>query len=298
MPMKKYAKCPVCHSEDIKQKIKTRDFFLTGESFTIYTCEKCGILFTNPRPEEEKLADYYKSENYYSHNAKGQGIIPKVYRTIRKRNIIYKYKLITRFVPNGKILDIGCGTGEFLYFFKTKGWITKGVEPGEKARTFAGENYQLKIGTEDYLDEAEEKSFDVITLWHVLEHVGDINNRLNQINRLLKDEGLLVIALPNPESADAKYYGQYWAGYDVPRHLFHFPPQAFENLMSQYNLEIIEKKPLKYDAYYIALLSEEYKSNKKAFGKAFYQGYKSNRKAKKDGNYSSLIYLLQKKGKK
>ncbi len=292
--MEKLSNCPLCGSTPIRQIMHTKDYFYTGEEFNLYQCENCEVIFTNPRPEAGSLGKYYNTKNYLSHNTKNNGFTGRIYSLLRKKNIRYKYKLISHLTPKGQILDIGSGTGELLDYFKKEGWTTRGIEPNKKAREFAVKNYNLTIGDENELERQEENSFDVITLWHVLEHIPKANERIEKVKRLLKSNGLLVIALPNPTSFDAIHYGAYWAGYDVPRHLFHFTPQAFVNFSKARGLKIIKTKPLKFDAYYVSYLSEKYKQNHPALLRATIPAWRSNLMANKTGNYSSLIYFLKK----
>jgi 2-polyprenyl-3-methyl-5-hydroxy-6-metoxy-1,4-benzoquinol methylase len=251
-------------------------------------------LFTNPRPEAADLGRYYKSEEYISHSNSRRGIINKVYHRIRKRNHKTKFSIIEREVNTGRILDIGCATGEFLAFMKERGWTCQGVEPDPEARAFAAENYGLEVLEEDALNQFPEKSFEVITLWHVLEHVPRLQERMKQLKRLLKPGGLLVIAVPNAASYDAQKYGSYWAGFDVPRHLYHFSKESAVSLFEKQGFMCKEILPMKFDAYYVSLLSEKYRKSSLKILKAFFSGWRSNCYARRHQNgHSSLIYLLK-----
>jgi SAM-dependent methyltransferase len=203
--------------------------------------------------------------------------------------------LITNFKLTGNILDIGCGTGEVLHFFNQKGWQTSGIEPAEKPRLFAQLNYGLMVYPEEHLDLFGAQSFDVITMWHVLEHVSNLNERIEQVKRLLKNDGILIIALPNVNSWDSGYYKEYWAAWDVPRHLYHFTQTSIRLLLSKHNLNLHETVPMKFDSYYVSLLSEKYKSGKTKLFRSTLNGFRSNINAKKNSNnYSSLIFLAKK----
>ncbi len=293
--MKKILTCPVCQSTNIIKKFDVKDYFLTQENFSIWQCKSCGLLFTNPIPKGQNLGKYYESPDYLSHDTSSSGVIGKLYQFLRKINIARKYKIITNLKNSGNILDIGCGTGELLNYFQNQNWSCLGIEPNEPARKFAKAHYNLKVEEEQSLETIPSQSFDIISMWHVLEHVPDVNERIIQVKRILKNNGHLIIALPNPISRDSNYYKTYWAGLDVPRHLYHFSPQAFENLANRHNLEIIHTLPLKMDAYYVSLLSERYMKNTMPVFRALLNGTKSNLSAKKTGNYSSLIYVLNKK---
>lgn len=292
--MKKLDTCPVCQSENILKTLDVKDYFLSQEHFSIWKCLNCDLLFTNPRPENENLAKYYDSPDYLSHDTEDNGAIGKLYSFLREINIRRKYKIIRALHDTGKILDIGCGTGELLNYFQNRKWECFGIEPNASARNFAKSHYHLQVEEEQNLQNLPDTSFDIISMWHVLEHVPDVNERLQVAKRILHDNGYFIIALPNPISPDAMYYKEYWAGLDVPRHLSHFSPKAFKKLAKLHGLQIINILPLKMDAYYVSLLSERYKKTSLPLMRAFLSGYRSNRSASKSGNYSSLIYVLKK----
>ncbi len=293
--MKRASVCPVCQSKHIFKTLDVKDYFLTQEKFSIWHCKDCNLSFTNPRPENESLGKYYESQDYLSHDAKSNGSIGKLYQFLRNINIKQKYKIVSELLGRGEILDIGCGTGELLNYFQKQKWKCFGIEPNASARNFAHTHYHLKVEEEQGLQNLSAASFDIISLWHVLEHVPDINERMVEIKRILKKEGYLIIALPNITSWDAVLYKNYWAGLDVPRHLYHFSPKAFRNLAKHHDLQIIDILPLKLDAFYVSLLSERYMKTGIPLFRAFINGIKSNRAAVKTGNYSSLIYVLNKK---
>ncbi len=290
--MKIATSCPVCNSKNIFKKLDVKDYFLTQEKFSLWKCKDCNLIFTNPRPEDEDLGRYYASPDYLSHNTGDSGFMGKLYGLLRKKNIKRKYNIISSLIPTGAILDIGCGTGELLSYFQKNNWYCRGIEPNVKARNFAKVQYDLKVEEESAIKNFTPESFDIISMWHVLEHVPDVNERIQETKHLLKKQGYLIIALPNPTSWDAAFYKNYWAGLDVPRHLYHFSPDAFRSLVNKHNLRIINRLPLKLDAFYVSLLSERYKRNNFAIAKAFFSGIRSNVKASNNGNYSSIIYIL------
>lgn len=293
--MKKIEKCPVCEKEIFDTFLETNDYFLTNERFTIVNCKNCGFRFTNPRPDDNKLSDYYKSVDYISHSNAKKGLTNRIYHIIRRFNHKKKYSLIKKHINNGNsILDIGCATGEFLNYFKLKGWNVTGVEPGIEARKFAKEQYQLNVYDEKEIENLADCSYDVITMWHVLEHVRTLNERMKEINRLLKPDGLLIIAVPNSDSYDAKFYKNFWAALDVPRHLYHFTKETIKLLIEKHGFKIENIKPMKFDSYYVSILSEKYKNGKPKFINAFFTGFISNLKARKYCNSSSVIFLCKK----
>ena len=297
--MEDLTKCIICGSENFVHLFQCKDHFLSLEIFSISQCRNCGFIFTNPRPPALKLSKYYDSKNYISHAEKAENIIDKVYNKVRKYTLKKKYELVLKYKSNIKdsktILDIGCGTGEFLKVFKNNSWQTLGVEPNKSAREIAITKNELEVLDEQGLFDFSNEHFDVITMWHVLEHVSDINSHLTQIKRILKKDGVLIVAVPNAESPDAQMYKQCWAAYDVPRHLYHFTKKSIENLFNNFDLEVVNIHPMKFDAFYVSLLSEKYKSGKSNYMNAFINGLKSNIKASKNNNYSSLIFVLKNK---
>lgn len=286
--------CPVCGSIKLQKAFKTQDYFLSQEEFNICVCRKCGFHFTNPRPTATALGPYYKSDHYFSHSHTNQGILGVLYQQIRKHTLRKKYELVSGIKDGESILDIGCATGQLLNEFKKRGWHTMGIEPDEKAREYAHQTYDLKVFDEGKLDTLEAQSFDVISMWHVLEHVSDLRKRMEDLRRLIKDNGSLFIALPNLDSWDAHYYQKYWAGLDVPRHLYHFKKENVEMLFDKYGFSMHKMVPMKFDAYYVSLLSEKYKKNPFYLFSAFFRGWYSNLKARKNiPNHSSILYILK-----
>lgn len=270
--------------------LNCKDHLVSGESYEVMICDQYDMLVTSPVPVD--LGYYYKDEAYISHTDAKKTLFDKLYQTIKKISTKRKFNLIKAFKTGKRILDVGAGTGDFLSFFKSKNWETFGIEPSEKARTLAT---QKEVYLESDIAAYETKKFDVITMWHVLEHVPNLSEYIRTLEKLLEDNGILVIAVPNFKSFDANLYKEFWAAYDVPRHLWHFSQKSIEKLFAEVNMEVVEKHPLKFDAYYVALLSEENRTGKKNMIKAFMNGWKSNRKARRTSEYSSLIYVLKKK---
>lgn len=287
--------CPICESNQLDVWMQTKDYFLTQESFDISICKACGFRFTNARPEAERLGAYYKSEEYISHSNAKKGLVNGLYQFVRQLTLKQKYQQIATYQKGGKLLDIGCATGEFLNFSRSMGFEVCGVEPDADARGFAQKTYNLEVNEEDFLDKAEDASFDVITMWHVLEHVPNLNERIKQLMRLLKPGGLCVIALPNVNSYDARIYGEYWAALDVPRHLYHFGQKDILNLMEKHGFRFLQGKGMPFDAFYVSILSEKYKNSSLVLPKAFLKGLRSNLMANStEKEYSSLTYFFQK----
>ncbi len=285
--------CPICGSKESVLFLESNDFSTSGEDFSIRECADCNFRFTSPIPTEDRIGSYYESEDYISHTDSKKGMMNKIYQTVRRRAIRSKEQLIASFATERKLLDIGCGTGDFLSHCKELGWDTQGLEPDEGARNICREK-GVKVQDIDQLHQLEDRSVSVITMWHVLEHVYHLNRDFEKIKAVLKDDGKLVIAVPNCSSYDAQKYGKFWAAYDLPIHLYHFRPNDVANLAEKFDMKVEKILPMKYDAYYVSMLSEKYKGG--SLPSAFLTGMKSNKKANtKNHKYSSQIYLLSKK---
>jgi len=283
--------CPLCDSNQQAKFLESRDYGNTQEPFTIVECKGCGLKFTNPVPKEIHIGAYYKSENYISHTDSRKGLMNQVYHKVRKKAIRDKELLIARLTDERRLLDIGCGTGDFLKHCQDKKWQALGLEPDIDARNIAKEK-AVEVNEIEALFNLEKESFDIITMWHVLEHVYHLKRDLSQIHKLIKPEGCLVLALPNHTSYDAKHYGEYWAAWDLPIHLYHFKPNDISNVAKQFGFSLEEVLPMKWDAYYVSMLSEAHQGKNK--WKGLWQGWKSNRKGKTT-EFSSQIYVLRKK---
>jgi len=296
--MEELAGCPICNSSERKPFLSCVDHFLSKETFQIVECLVCGLRYTNPRPASGQLGKYYQSPEYISHTNTHKGIFNRIYQLVRNYTLSGKYRLITQYIHTGTILDIGCASGEFLHVMKSRGWKATGIEPDEKTRQRAIENYGIDVIDESGLTVIPDGTIDVITLWHVLEHVPDLNGRLKEIHRILKREGLVIIAVPISDSFDAGKYSAHWAGYDVPRHLYHFTKKTMMILLERHSFQLIKTLPMKFDAFYVSLLSEKYKQGKMKWLSGFWNGYCSNREASKSGDYSSLIFISRKRSEK
>jgi len=287
--------CPVCGSSHFEPFLTCKDYTVSGEKFNIISCKDCNFKFTNPRPEDSKLGAYYKSEEYISHSDTKKGVVSKLYHAVRNYTLKGKLKLISRYVSRGTILDYGCGTGMFLKVCKDNGWGVFGMEPDEGARAIGTkQGLSVDADKQSLHPKIGEKQLDVISLWHVLEHVTDLDSTLSFFNTKLKDTGRLIIAVPNHTSYDAKHYGEFWAAYDVPRHLYHFEPDTISKLLSRFGFQLEQCLPMKFDSYYVSMLSEKYKSGSINYFKAFISGFKSNAKARSPKEYSSVIYVFKK----
>ena len=269
---------------------KVKDYSVSKEIFDLHHNPEFDLLITFPKPSLEKLPSYYESEDYISHTDGKRSVFEKMYHFIKNIALKNKLNLINSESEKGNLLDIGAGTGDFLVVAKKDGWQITGIEPGEKPRNIA---IQKGVSFANDLAELQDNSFDVITMWHVLEHVPDLEFQIKELKRLIKPNGTILIAVPNFNSFDANYYGEFWAAFDVPRHLWHFSKTAIEKLFAVENLKLVKIVPMKFDSFYVSLLSEKYKNGSMNFLKAFWIGWKSNRYGKQNLEYSSHIYVIK-----
>lgn len=295
MPLEEVAACPACGSNAFVEFQRCKDFTTSGELFHVKRCEVCAMVVTSPRPTSSEAVRYYESNEYISHTARSKGLIDSIYLIIRYFTLNWKYSLVKPFLKGQPLLDFGCGTGSFLGVCERRGTKVYGIEPSSEARKQIGGT----VSVSDSLESLPAIKFDVITLWHVLEHIYPLLDTLEDLKTRLTQNGTIFIAVPNCESDDALQYGEYWAAYDVPRHIWHFSKQTMSALIQKSGLRIKAILPMKLDAYYISLLSEKNKSGGKLglfrAVRAIGKGFRSNLRAKEKLNYSSLIYIVEKK---
>lgn len=273
--------------------IKVQDHSVSNENFELLLDSDLQLLKTHPQPSIENLGSYYESEDYISHTDAKRSLFEKIYHIVKSYSLKKKVGLINSYhKEKGNLLDIGAGTGDFLVTAKVAGWQTTGIEPNENAKNLA---ISKGISFENYIESIENQQFDVITMWHVMEHVPDVEYQIKQLKRLLKPNGTLIIAVPNYKSFDAQHYGKFWAAYDVPRHLWHFSKISIEKLVSRENMKLEKILPMIFDSFYVSLLSEKYKTGKMNFFSAFWIGLRSNLKANTSKEYSSHIYVIKNK---
>ncbi|WP_086475594.1 MULTISPECIES: class I SAM-dependent methyltransferase [Arenibacter] len=270
--------------------LKCKDHSVSGEKFSLLYNAKYDMLVTKPQPEN--LASYYQSEEYISHTDSKKTLLDKIYQAVKVVNIRSKISLLKQYSkPGSSLLDVGAGTGDFLLAAKNNGFETLGVEPNKTARTNAA---QKGIRLEKELEAISDSKFDTISLWHVLEHLPELEEQIKILIKLLSEKGTFIIAVPNYKSYDASYYKNYWAAYDVPRHLWHFSKTSIEKLFEPHGYKVVKTKPMLFDAFYVSLLSEKYKTKKSSFIKAIFIGLKSNFLGWRTKEYSSHIYVLKK----
>lgn len=285
--------CPVCQNSTFVSYLVCKDYLVSKTEFTIQACAGCGLRFTNPRPNHTSIGAYYESADYVSHNDQSTGIVNKLYRLVRQYTLRQKLNLVNSIQSDkGKLLDVGCGTGLFLETCQQGKWQIAGVEPDATARAVAID--RLKKSIVETIQEVGEEPYDIITMWHVLEHIPNLGETVQELKDRLRTGGTLVLALPNSNSLDADHFKQYWAAYDIPRHLSHFTPTTINRLMSQAGFRLVSTRPMYFDSFYIGMLSTRHRDGQTNWLESIYQGIRSNWSARKTGNYSSLIYLFQK----
>lgn len=272
--------------------LQVKDFSVSTENFSLIKNEELDLLYTYPQPDVNKLWKYYESDDYISHTSNKRTVFEKLYHIVREFAIRSKIDLINTSQKKGTLLDIGTGTGDFLLSAKEDGWQVIGVEPNTDARQLAiAKNLNVQVNSYDVPD----NSVDLVSMWHVLEHVPNYDLQIKELSRILKPSGTIIIAVPNYKSFDAQYYKQFWAAYDVPRHFWHFSQKSISNIFSAHNFEVKKVRPMIFDSFYVSMLSEKYKSGKINYFKAFWIGLKSNLKARKTSEFSSLIYSIERK---
>jgi SAM-dependent methyltransferase len=276
--------------------LSAKDHTVSHESFAIWQCRQCTLRFTQDVPDAASIGAYYRSEDYISHSNTNKGIVNQLYHLVRKKTLSDKYRLLVSTVrkKQGKMLDIGAGTGAFVGYMQQKGWEVMGLEPDETARQHAWTDHRVQLVDTDQLFSLPPDSFDAITLWHVMEHVHDLHPYVEQLKTLVRRTGRIFIAVPNYTSYDARFYREAWAAYDVPRHLYHFSPEAMETLLDRHGLQLQYSQPMWYDAVYISMLSEKYRG-KGSVVRGVFNGFSSNMRAFVDkSTCSSLIYVVAK----
>ena len=292
--------CPLCGNKRFEKVMTCTDHYATNEPFDICRCMSCGFLFTQDVPDESEIGRYYESPDYISHTDTRKGLANRLYHYVRQYMLRRKAHLIKRCcgLSRGRLLDIGTGTGYFPHFMSQCGWRISAIEKSPQARAFARERFGLEVDAPEALGGYEEKSFDVVTLWHVMEHLQHLNETWERLYSLLDERGILVVAVPNPTSFDARYYKERWAAYDVPRHLWHFAPAVMQQFGAKHGFTLVERHPMPFDAFYVSMLSERYRNSGLPFVKGMFSGIEAGlASAVKKERSSSMIYVFQKKVK-
>lgn len=285
------------NKEGLEPFLSCLDHTVSRETFDLFLDRETDLLVTFPRPSESELPGYYESEDYISHTDSKKSLMDRVYQMVKNYSIKKKLKLMNSLSGGGgKLLDIGCGTGDLLSACEKDGWEIKGVEPNERARELAlGKVVSQESVLSDINDISSDlnHTFNVISMWHVLEHVPNLSEYIVRLKQLLTSDGYLIIAVPNFKSYDANHYKEFWAAYDVPRHLWHFSEKSIRHIFAVHDFKVVDTRPLIFDAFYVSLLSEKYKSGKSNLLSALKIGLRSNLKARSSKQYSSMIYVIK-----
>ncbi len=287
----KLEECPSCKHTKFSNHIICKDHTVSGESFALMKCDKCGLIITNPRPDQNNIGKYYADSNYISHTNKANNPINLAYKFVRSITLKQKLKLIKKYSKQNTVLDFGCGSGVFLDFLKSNNYEVEGLETHPETADNARKLTQANIYNS--LSDLEKNKYDVITAWHVIEHVHELKLTLNTLRKSLKKDGVLFVAVPNHLSFDAQHYKENWAAYDVPKHLYHFDRSSLKTVAKNCKLNLIDVHPMKFDSYYVSMLSEKNKTGSSNLLSAIQIGNQSNKKAHESGEYSSLIYVLK-----
>ncbi len=273
-----------------KPLFSCKDYLISGEEYTLMKNHEYDMLVTSSIPSD--LLKYYDSNEYVSHNNSKNTLFNFLYNSVKKWSFKRKRSLFYKNSTQQSILDIGAGTGEFLFYCKKHGMNISGVEPNEKARKQA---LSKRVKLQPNIKNISHKQYDVITLWHSLEHIPNLFECVNQLKKCLVKDGKMFVAVPNFKSFDANHYKEFWAAYDVPRHLWHFSQKSIHLIFESVEMKVTKTHPLKFDSFYVSLLSEKHKTGKMNFIKAFAVGLYSNIKAFRSNEFSSLIYQIEHK---
>lgn len=269
---------------------KCKDHLVSHEQFSVVLDKASQIASTHPQPAAHLLPAYYQSDEYISHGTKQRSVFSLLYALIQKRMFGIKRQWLSNGTQQApRYLDYGCGTGALVRYLTAKGWDAHGVEPNAKARKVFN---NLKVVSS--LGELTPAPFDVIGLWHVLEHVPNPTETLAELIDILTPQGKLFLALPNFNSYDAAFYSNEWAGYDVPRHLWHFSSHGIVQLCESLGLKHTKTNGMFFDAFYVSYLSEKHRRKCFPFVRGFFIGLWSNIRAKKTGEYSAMLYCFEK----
>lgn len=289
--------CPVCGNTRFERMFTCKDHYATGQTFELYRCKDCGFRFTQDFPVESEIGKYYETPDYISHSDTKKGLMNGLYHSVRKHMLDRKANLVAAGLgkKTGRLLDIGTGTGYFPHAMKIRGWEVEAIERNAQARQFASDRFQLEVRDDTALTSLPAGSFDAITLWHVMEHLEKLNETWEQLFRLLDDDGILVVAVPNCNAYDARKYKENWAAYDVPRHLWHFTPDTMQDLAGKHRFVLKKKHPMPFDAFYVSILSEKYKKSSMPFLRGMATGAAAWFSANgKPDSSSSVIYIFKK----
>ena len=291
-------KCPLCKSSAIKKRFACVDEFATGEQFDIFECTACGFAFTQNVPDEKEIDRYYESPTYISHSNTSKGFVNRVYHIVRRIMLQKKARKVEMLtgLKNGRLLDYGAGTGHFARLMETRGWSVTAIEKNGKARELALKEFGFEMLPVEALSTIKDKELDVVTMWHVMEHIQEPDRMWDELHRILGDKGIAIIAVPNSASYDALKYKEHWAAYDVPRHLWHFIPSTIAQWGEKHGFVLDGQYTMPFDGFYISMLSEQYKGSRLHTIRGFWSGFKGwLLQCRRSSASSSIIYVFRKR---
>ena len=293
-----HKECPLCSSPSIKKLFACKDHFASGESFDIFECSECGFTFTQGVPDESEIGRYYESPDYVSHSNTSKGVLNKLFHIVRNIMLRRKVSLVKKLtlLRHGKLLDYGAGTGYFASSMQKAGWNVTAIEKSKAAREQGKDLFGIDMQPEEALAAQPDKKYNVVTLWHVMEHIQQLDDFWEQLHRILDDSGIAIVAVPNRASYDAEFYREHWAAYDTPRHLWHFTGSTLAKWASKHKFILERRYPMPFDGFYISMLSERYKGRKLATLRGVWNGFLGwIASFDKCGASSSIIYIFRKR---
>ena len=269
--------------------MKVKDHMLTGEEFFLEHHPELHLFKTCPVPTD--LNAYYESEEYISHTDRKGSLRERAYQVVKQIQFVQKRSRMLKYVKaDARVLDVGTGTGDWPAYLQSKGHASVGLETNRRAQHKAVEK---GVHTISDWNELQQEQFDCITLWHVLEHVPEPSEVLTTLHQHLEPGGVVMIAVPNYRSWDAQFYKEFWAAYDVPRHLWHFSSDSIRTLGRAAGFQWMKKYPMWFDAFYVCLLSESYRDNGNSI-RGIGVAICSTIRAMLTKEHSSMLYVLQK----
>lgn len=289
--------CPACGGTDHVDLYNAKDHLVSGKEFLIRKCNACDMGWTVDPPAESDAGAYYVSEEYISHTDRKQSISDYLYHIARSFMLGRKKRLVTSVTgkSTGVLVDIGSGTGYFASYMKEKGWEVTAIEISDTARKYSESRFGLKAIPPEEIRNLPSGSADCLTFWHVLEHLYDPLGWMTEAGRILSDNGKCIIALPNFSSTDSEWFGQRWAALDVPRHLWHFTPEALRHFAARNGFACEQVAPLPLDLLYISILSYRNQGRSLALVRGLLTGaFLACGSLLRTEKSSSLVYMLTK----
>jgi 2-polyprenyl-3-methyl-5-hydroxy-6-metoxy-1,4-benzoquinol methylase len=266
--------CPLCSSDEFSVEFSREDLnLMVPGSFTVVSCNNCKHMFLNPRPTTHSIKNHLYTENYDQYRDRGTKF--SILNILQSYGFHKRYRLIAKYISSGRILDIGCASGDFLeYMLQFPEWDLVGLEPITQAANLAREHLNVKIINNTLTDHTfGDEKFDVVTFWHVFEHVEDPITTLTVVNEILHGDGIVVITLPILKSIDHWIFGKYWIGFELPRHLHFFSKEKMLELLTLTGFEFLESRCL-YGSHAMSMTSLKFwMRSKKIFSENFLSGF-------------------------